>query len=411
MAPLAVAQLVNLSAVLLVVRIYPPTAFGHFATLFAIATVVAGISSLRLDIAITTAAEPDVSMLIGIARRLNMSVGGAAAVVGLVWLLASDRLDPVRATEMVALGGAVALLGLINTLSYACVRAQRYALLAASRLSTAVVLTMGQVGLGLVWPSAAALLVASAAGYGAGVLLQWRLFLPPAVGSLRGALRRHRGFMVASTPASLMNNLALNLPVLVAATAAGSAAAADLALALRIGLVPLALVGQALMPILFGEIARQLRSAPAAALGSYDHALSRLSVLGACCLTGLSLAVYATAPRALGEEWVGAGAMLLILTPFMIAQFAVAPLSQTLNALGRNRDQLLWDAARLVGITLAFVPVLAGWTDLRTGVALFSGVMVVAYAVHILVTRKALRGRRASVEQAHRPEAVPAGRI
>ena len=50
---------------------------------------------------------------------------------------------------------------------------------------------------------------------------------------------------------------------------------------------------------------------------------------GCVALTALSLLGYATAGRALGEEWAEVGVLLLLLTPFMIGQFAVAPLSQT----------------------------------------------------------------------------------
>ncbi|MDG4831446.1 hypothetical protein O7627_19295 [Solwaraspora sp. WMMD1047] len=391
---LLVAQVINLGAVLVVVRLYPPAAFGQFASLFAVAVVVAGVSAFRLEIAITTASDDDAAALIGVARRLNVAVGGGAALVGLAWSATAGRVDDGGLLEVVALGAVVTLFGLSNTLTYACVRDERYGLVAASRLAVAVVSASGQIAFGLLDPTPGGLLVASAAGYGAGaLLLRLRLRVPASGVRVRTVLDRHRGFVVAAAPASLMNSLALNLPVLVAVPVAGGAAAADLALAMRVGLMPIALLGQALLPIVFGEVARQVRTTPETALAGYDRALVRLLMLGTGCLVVLAVGVHALAGRIFGAEWVGVGTMLLILTPFLIAQFAVSPLGQTLNALGRNWDQFVWDACRLTGLTLAFVPLVAGWIDLRAAVACFSALTVVAYVGHVSLARRALRMR------------------
>jgi O-antigen/teichoic acid export membrane protein len=161
--------------------------------------------------------------------------------------------------------------------------------------------------------------------------------------------------------------------------------------------MPLALIGQALMPILFGEVAHRLRSAPATALRCYDRALLGLSITGCASLVALSLSVNALAAPVLGDQWAGVGPMLLLLTPFMIGQFAVSPLSQTLSAAGRNREQLVWDACRLIAACAALLPVSTGWIGLHTGVGLFSVAMVVAYLAHVLLARAALRGASAPV--------------
>ena len=119
--------------------------------------------------------------------------------------------------------------------------------------------------------------------------------------------------------------------------------------------------------------------------------LAVLTQVGTDTTYALSLLGYATAGRALGEEWAEVGVLLLLLTPFMIGQFAVAPLSQTLNAVGWNAQQLAWDVARLLVTAAAFLPVLAGWFGMRSGVALFSVAMVGVYGAHVLLSRGALR--------------------
>jgi O-antigen/teichoic acid export membrane protein len=402
-ATLVLAQALNVASILPITRIYPPAVFGSFATMFAIAAMVGGVSSLRLDVAATTASSADALVLLKSARRLNVAVGVAVGFLALTWGLLTGGNGGLHFVEYLALGAATVTIGASSTLTYARVRDRRYGLVAGSKLLLATIQATGQLALGLVAPSAGALLVGSALGYGASTLLLLRRAAPSSgpAPSTRDVVSRHRGFVVASAPASLINALTLNLPLLAAATAAGSVPAAHLALALRIGSLPSALLGQALMPILFGEIAHKLRSAPAAALRTYTRALAGLSVGGVTSLTALAIVVDLGAARIFGDEWSGTGTMLVLLLPFMISQFAVSPLTQTLSAAGRNADQLAWDIARLVLVAGTFAPVLTGWYGLETGVVAFSAVMVVSYAAHVLLARRALLA--AAIESAGRP--------
>lgn len=395
---LMAAQLVNLVAILLVTRLYSPGAYGRFATLFAIAVVVGGFSSLRLDVAATTAAAGDARVLLRVALRLNVAVALALVAAVALWQAVSGARGLVHGNaELFALGGVTATLGLSSTLVFARVRDRRYGLVAGSKLTVAVVQTVVQVLLGLVVPTAAAMLLAAALGYGAGaVLLMWRAgpASRPQQADPLGVLRRHRHFLVASAPANLIGSLATNVPVLVVGAAVSSTAAADLALALRVGALPSALLGQALMPILFGEIAHELRSSPSTALRSYDRALRWLAVVGAGSLTALALSVYWTAPLLLGPDWAGVGVALLLLTPVMIAQFAVTPLSLSLSAAGRTGQQFGWDVVRLVLTVAAFLPAIAGRHSLNSCLLLFSVALVFVYAGHVLLSRSALRNRQ-----------------
>jgi hypothetical protein len=273
----------------------------------------------------------------------------------------------------------------------------------------------GQVALGLVTATASALLFGSTLAYATGVVLLARS--APGAGTLPGlgsrrrvrdVLARHRGFMVASTPAGLVNALALNLPVFAAAVVGGSAPAAHLALALRIGALPSALFGQALMPILFGEITYKLRCAPREALRSYDRALTGLVIAGCVSVTTLVLAFDTTARWLLGGEWrAGVGALLVLLLPFLISQFVILPLTQTLSAAGGNRQQFTWEVARLFLVGAAFLPMVVGWGGLRTGVLLLSIVTVAACVVLVVLTRAALR-RAAPVTDEDATDAVRA---
>ncbi|XTZ16663.1 hypothetical protein ACQSSU_04530 [Micromonospora echinospora] len=385
------AQVVNLAGILLVTRLYTPAAFGRYAVAAAVAAAVGGAGALRLDVAAAaTAAERDATLLLRIAARLNGVVGVVVALLAVAWAAFAGDLDRSVLVEAVALGALTTALGLSGTMVYARVRDRRYRLVAVAKLATALVQNAGMVAFALLGGrSATALLAATALGYASGALLLFRPRRRAAGVTVRDVLRRHRPFMTASAPASLINGLTLNVPLFFAA-AVSSVAAADLALALRVGTLPSALLGQALMPILFGEIAHQLRSSPRRARASYDRALVGLSVAGAVLLTVLAVGTHLAAPLAFGPEWTGAATVLLFLLPFLVGQFAVVPLSQTLAGIGGNRQQLLWDIGRLLTTGLVFLPALAGWISWPVSLLSFSLAMLAWYGVHVLLTRAAL---------------------
>ncbi|MFI6226630.1 oligosaccharide flippase family protein [Micromonospora echinospora] len=388
------AQAVNLAGILLVTRLYTPAAFGRYAALAAIAAVAGGAGALRLDVAAATAADRDAALLLRIAARLNGVVGVVVALLAVAWAAVVGDLDRPALVEAVALGASTTALGLSGTMVYARVRDRRYRLVAVAKLATALVqgVAMGAFAL-LGDRSATALLTATALGYATGALLLFRPRRSAAGVGVRDVLRRHRPFMTASAPASLINGLTLNVPLFFAA-AVGSVAAADLALALRVGALPSALLGQALMPILFGEIAHQLRSSPRRARASYDRALVGLSVAGVGLLTGLAVGTHLAAPLVFGPEWAGAATVLLLLLPFLVGQFAVVPLSQTLAGTGGNGQQLLWDVGRLLTAGLVFLPTLAGWISWPASLLAFSLAMAAWYGGHVLLTRAALARAR-----------------
>ncbi|XTZ16668.1 lipopolysaccharide biosynthesis protein [Micromonospora echinospora] len=390
MALLALAQAVNLGWILLATRLYGPDAFGRYATLFAVAAVVGGASALRLDVAATTATDRDAAVLLRTAVRFNLA-GAALLVVGAAVL--GEHTGWITPLEVLTLGVSTAALGFATTMVFARTRDRRYSLVAGGKLVSAVVCVVVQVALAPVALTASTLLASVAAGYTASALLLCRS-RPSPPGTLPGTRRvlgRHRAFLAASAPASLVGAVASNLPVLVVGTVLGGAAAADVALALRVGELPSALFGQALMPMLFGEIAHRLRSSPATAARSYGRALVRLAVVGLLSLTALALGVWAVAPTVFGAEWTGAGVALLLLVPALAAQFAVTPLSLTLNATGRAGQQLAWDVLRLVATGVAFLPGVLGWLGLSACLALYSTVTVLVYGVHVVLVQAALR--------------------
>jgi O-antigen/teichoic acid export membrane protein len=73
---------------------------------------------------------------------------------------------------------------------------------------------------------------------------------------------------------------------------------------------------------------------------------------------GPAVAIWVTAPlifgTIFGEAWSGAGEIVRILAVMYWAQIIASPTSQTLNALGKQHLQLMWDVARALVVGLVF---------------------------------------------------------
>src|SRR5207237_1773536 len=72
-------------------------------------------------------------------------------------------------------------------------------------------------------------------------------------------------------------------------------------------------------------------------------------------------------PRIFGADWHRAGLYVQLTSLMFLAQFVIAPLSQTLNVIGRQDLQLAWDVLRLVTSVLLFLLAhMLGWSDVLT---------------------------------------------
>jgi len=390
-ALVASAQTVNLASVLLITRMYAPDAFGRFAALFAVAAIVGGLAPLRLDVAMTTETDAESPALIRAARTLSVTFGVVCAAVAAAAQSAAPAAGGFRPVECVLLGTTVAAMGLAATHTYAGIRRRRYRAIGVAKLANAVIQVVVLAAVGLAYPTAETLLLGATAGYGlAAAVLRTSPSGAAPRAEVRRALARHRRYVAATLPASILNSFALYLPILVATAAEGPAVVATLTLALRVGALPSALMGQSLMPILLGEISHRLRTSPASAVRRYDRALAALAVTGCVAVSSLCAVLYVGSDRLLGPEWTGVGTTLLVLAPMLIGQFAVTPLTHLLATSGGAGAQLSWDAARLLLAAACFGPAASGATSFQVCLLLYSLSMLVAYTAHALLSRRSL---------------------
>lgn len=383
--------LISLALTPLLSRIFGPAAFGVSATIIAIISVFTGISTFRLEVfAQRTSDDLEARSLFRAALRsaalwaLGITIVSAVAVaLGAPWLW--------------LLVGVLVFLASLQLVGGAMLTRQRqYGNLAQANFVQGAGIGVGQTALGLVQASPLSLVL----GFGLARLVWFAPLrkLRRAPGEPRtavpAALRRDAG--MAGTSA-MINGLGGQLTVLLTSALYGQVEAGLLAMAIRLLVSPLAIVGQAAASASLGELGRLIRTRTPDGAAVVKKAMRDLALVGSIPCVGLAVIGLVFAPQLLGDEWTDAGRMMALLAPGTLLQFVVSPFSQLLNLAGRTKSLLVWDVSRVVLLTVALtVPWALGQTILVT-VACYSATLIPLYLWMAHLVRDTLR----SVDKNH----------
>ena len=172
--------------------------------------------------------------------------------------------------------------------------------------------------------------------------------------------RKHRSYALTAGTSAGINSLAGQIPILLPAVLYGDQAAGLLAMALRILVSPLGLIGNAAAAAAVGEISQALRTRSGQARAVLRRGLLDLAVIGAVPAFAAGTLGMVAVPYLLGEQWAETGTIVAALALGAWAQFVVAPFSQTLNLSGRSSWLLVWDVCGCAVTGAFLLPSLTG---------------------------------------------------
>lgn len=367
-----------------ITRVFVPSVYGRFALITAVSSVFVGVSTFRLEVQaqrVIDDAEANglirLGLVVSCAWGIFLTLAACVAVV--LWHVNGFWLS----TGILVFLASLQLLG-----SAVLTRARRYRSLAVANFAQGASLSIIQLSLGLVSAGVGSLI----AGFGA-ARLGWLPTLRQSRHETRGIvtlLRENLRFARLAGSSALINSFTSQIPLFLASIFYGNATVGQLAIAIRILVAPLAIVGQAAASANIGEVGRLLRRGSDTAAQVVRSGMRDLLVVGAipCSLAG-ALGAWAI-PFILGKEWRQAGLLLAVLAFGTLAQFVVAPFSQLLNVTGNNRYLLIWDAGRFATTTLSFcIPWALGLSSVWA-IGSWSVALVATYGVLAWLTIRAV---------------------
>jgi O-antigen/teichoic acid export membrane protein len=381
-----VANLVIVSALPLLSRLYQPLDFGNYGTVASVAAAAAGAAA-RLDLA----------MLSATSRRAVDRCFAAAVVFlplsALVVALLGALVVPAAGGGMTASPAASAAAAIVTCagvmqvlrcwrLARSEVRSAMGGTVANSTARTAAQLALPATG-------AAGLVIGECVGriagaiyliYGRARRLRRVLQL---VKRLPSTLRAHRHHIVYGVPSLIVDSLGYVVLVPAVAHAFGVAVAGLVAMAVRLLSLPSQMISCNVGDTLQRELALRAAGATGNCASLLRTSLWRLLGLGAVLVGPIALLAPWYVVPLLGDAWRGMISVMPWLGVQWVLGFAIAPLSRVLLVGDGQRQKLLYDLA--AAALPAGLMLWAADRGLAHAIAAYSAGHVVAYALHLVL--------------------------
>ena len=176
---------------------------------------------------------------------------------------------------------AIFLAGLVQVLRYAITREKRFKELGSNKVIETASAQGMKISLGLLSPAFLSLFVSQVVGYILSIVLAVKYKQTNLSFSRRKhgwALKKYHRFILYSTPAVLLNTVALQLPVFMIARYFGPELVGYYVLAIKLIEVPLKIVGNAISQVYFKQAADIFHSGPENLLRLYRRTVAKLAL-------------------------------------------------------------------------------------------------------------------------------------
>ena len=352
-----IAQLISLLASPVVTRLYTPADLGVLAVFVALVATLAPVVCGRYEMALVLPKEESEGrQLLGISLLVALTVSFAfMAATALFHDTVTSLLNVSMSSYWLLLAPlALLLTGISTALTWYSNRVEQYEAIAKSRLVQATIVAAISIGLGWAGLAYQGLLFAYVAGWvtiAAYFVYRYRRVFTAEVFTWTRQkamlLRRYGEFPVYNASTSLLNGLALALPVFFLSRYHSGEVVGLYALTTRVIGVPLSLLSSSVSHVHFRQVAtlvnQRNRVTPYLAKVT-------LALLGSAAIPATVVALVAPGLFELlfGEPWREAGIYAQILMPALVIQFVVSTVSGTLGATLNNRLGAMWKIAALV---------------------------------------------------------------
>jgi O-antigen/teichoic acid export membrane protein len=396
---MGVAQAIPLLGSLILARLYVPSEFGIFSTWLGVVMSLAVFVTARMEMALVVEAD-------GEPRRFAMAASLATTCALAVILMAASWIAyffvPVLgnfpASLFFAVMPATILMAMIQTWQSWAAAEGLYTALSWIRIFQAAGVTLTQVAIGMLSPSAAGLALGHGLGLLLGLLVAVRMMPPPLCffrpwRDFRKKLvhfwSTHRRFPIYALPADFINIAAGQLPLFFIGTRFGADASGFYALTVRMLGGPISLMGTAILDVFKRTAAVSYRE-KGNCRADYLRTFRILAGLGTIMAVGIVLLAEDLFLMAFGETWRQAGVIAIWLMPMFALRFVASPLSYVMYIAGKQRIDLIWQVALLA---MTIVTLVMG-SDFEASIKAYAGGYTLLYVVYLMLSYRYSLGAR-----------------
>lgn len=389
-----IAQGSLILALPLLTRIYSPEDFSVLATYASILAVVSGVACLRFEIAIPQPESDDEALsLLKLALIFPVALSFVAFL--LICLmeggLFGGRKLPAIGEYAWLLPFGLLVIGWYTAISYWLLRLRKYSEVSINKIWQSVSSIAVQLGLGMLSAGPLGLILGHVTNSGAGVLGLFykirnnagKIFSPIDYEVLKATFNKYQNFPKYSVPESLANSSNIQIPIILIAAWSLGPEVGFLALASRVIQAPVALIGGALSQVYSSRAPEEYRAGELAKFTA--KIVEGLIKTGVGPLIFIGMISSKVFPVVFGVGWGRAGDMVFLMTPWIVMQFLVSPISLALHISNRQKIALFVQLAGLImRVGAVFVAAHISRGSLIEAYALSSFVFYLTYFVVVL---------------------------
>ncbi len=332
-------------------RIYTPDQFGIFSLFVAVTASILPAASLRYEMAIPIAERGETarSLIHLCAVILTITTLLTAVLLYAASNLFSSLENFHNSWLIFAYAGAMVTMGVQQILSYWLIREKNFKRVSLSRCTQSMATLLSQILLGINWRSPLALISGFLIGQTSGVIVAstgllatWRRVSGT---EALCAARQYKEFPTYSAPGAVLFALSSYCGLFIVSFMFGPAAAGFFGLSLRVVLLPIGVIAQAVGQVFYSRAAEAHREGRLGSLvlKMYSRLLAVSLVLAMPMIVagpGLIAAIF-------GEPWRESGYFVRYLAPWALLEFGLGPLSRVPFVLGAQRQDLRFQAIAL----------------------------------------------------------------
>lgn len=393
------AQSIPLLGSLVIARIYAPAEFGLFSAWLGMVMLAAVMVTGRFEMALAVEAD-GAPRKFAVAATLGtiLLVSSFFALIAGGAYFAGGLLGNVKPAMVGLFVPAALLAGVTHTWQAWAAAEGNYRGLSWIRISQAFVVTVAQIGAGLISPTASGMMLGHVLGTAAGIgfAMYFMPINPLAMGAraefwtkLKAFWLNQRRFPMFALPADAINAASGQLPLLLIASRFGAEASGLFALTIRVLGAPIGLLGAAVLDVFKRSAASSYRDK-----GHCKEEYRRTFWLLAACGVILAFGVIVIAERlfvvAFGEPWRQAGVIAIWLMPMFALRFVASPLSYVFYIAGKQQVDLVWQCA-LLAMTLASFMLLSSFEE---SIKLYSAGYSLLYVVYAILSYHYSKGKQ-----------------
>ena len=388
----AISQVILLASTPILTRLYTPAEYGLFSIFTSVASIFIPLISLKYDIAIVLPeSEEEASALLSLSLFLSLTLSILVGFLLLIFsIYAPNTLSADNPFWLVFLISAFILgNGVMNALGSWLTRMKEFKASSKSSIYNSGVGSLSKLLLGVLHFLNFGLIIGQIAGQVTTTLYLLRVYLVKRQIRLTGgwrkissAMRKYKDFPLYSTSSEVLFVLSHHLPVVLFAYLYSKDMAGLYGLAVRLLLLPSALIGQSVRQV-FYQKATELHNSRR---NFYDFYKKVTRTLVQISCVPMLIVVVAGGPLFslfFGENWREAGVYAQILSPWILTGFVSSPAIVSYPILGLQQQRMVIDVA---GLVMRFAAIGFGYyfLSVKSALFLFSAAGAVYYLLTIL---------------------------